>query len=110
MYMRLFNQQVHIQNRKFLYIYQSGNERGRFFFFFLFSFLISFEIHTIMLSTSIKESNFNSTKSKQIQTVLPYGKHLKGLEENVNKKSQEDVRYLVSLFTIVTLHVLIPSH
>lgn len=57
-----------------------------FFFFFIISFL-----PYKMLSTSIKESNFNSTKSKQIQTILPYGKHLKGLEENLAKKSQEDV-------------------
>lgn len=46
-----------------------------------------------MLSSSIQESSFNSTESKQIQTVLPYGKHQKGVDFESIKKPQEDVMY-----------------
>ncbi|KAI7896688.1 geranylgeranyl pyrophosphate synthase [Mucor mucedo] len=41
-----------------------------------------------MLSSSIQESNFNSTTSKHIETVLPYGKHNKGLDIT---KTKEDI-------------------
>jgi hypothetical protein len=45
-----------------------------------------------MLSSTIKESSFKSTTSKQIPNVLPYGKHQKGLQtEEPAKKTQEDV-------------------
>ncbi|KAI7901604.1 geranylgeranyl pyrophosphate synthase [Cokeromyces recurvatus] len=45
-----------------------------------------------MLSSQspIKESNFISTSSKQIQTVLPYGKHIPDQSETT-QKSQEDI-------------------
>lgn len=47
-----------------------------------------------MLSSNIKESSFNSTTSKHIETVLPYGKHNKGVDIT---KTKEDVS--VSLFS-----------
>lgn len=50
-----------------------------------------------MLSTTaaIKESNFSSTTSKQIPSILPYGKHLKS--DVAHKKTQEDVSYYILL-------------
>lgn len=44
-----------------------------------------------MLSSSIQESSFTSTTSKQIQTILPYGKHQKGVDFETIKKPQQDV-------------------
>ncbi|KAI8061274.1 geranylgeranyl pyrophosphate synthase [Thamnidium elegans] len=44
-----------------------------------------------MLSSSIQESSFTSTTSKQIQTILPYGKHQKGVDFETIKKPQEDI-------------------
>lgn len=44
-----------------------------------------------MLSSSIQESSFTSTTSKQIQTILPYGKHQKGVDFEAIKKPKEDV-------------------
>lgn len=44
----------------------------------------------MLSSNSIQESSFISTKSKQIQTILPYGKHDPNQMETA-QKAQEDV-------------------
>ncbi|KAF1801032.1 geranylgeranyl pyrophosphate synthase [Mucor lusitanicus] len=54
----------------------------------------------MLSSNSIQESSFISTKSKQIQTILPYGKHDPNQMETA-QKAQEDIllepfHYLVS--------------
>lgn len=53
-------------------------------------------------NNSIKESSFNSTTSKQIQTILPYGKHQPNEMETV-QKTQEDVIYFGFIFVYVDL-------
>lgn len=48
----------------------------------------------MLSSNSIQESSFISTKSKQIQTILPYGKHDSNQMETA-QKAQEDVGRIV---------------
>ena len=50
----------------------------------------------MLSSNSIQESSFISTKSKQIQTILPYGKHDPNQMETA-QKAQEDVSVVASL-------------
>lgn len=50
----------------------------------------------MLSSNSIQESSFISTKSKQIQTVLPYGKH-DPMQMESAQKAQEDVSIKYSL-------------
>lgn len=49
----------------------------------------------MLSSNSIQESSFISTKSKQIQTILPYGKNDPNQMETA-QKAQEDVSVVAS--------------
>lgn len=89
--------------------YCSSHPSSFFFsFFFLFIILVQIIIFlsqtVTMLSSTIKESSFNSTTSKQIPNVLPYGKHQNGLKQETAKKTQEDVKYK-KLLSLLVLHL-----